>query len=115
MKGGASDGRCREDDDRGGRQEFDAGDLADDPAGDQRAAAGQRQQLRRLRGYQLRDLALELIGLARQTADLPDDLAHDPHARSRLAAAEPAADTFQPLLAVKRARGICSSGQRSCR
>src|SRR5215218_6368332 len=61
----------------------------DQLGGGQRAAARQREQLRRLAPHERLDLALEPVGLAGQLAAVTDEFAGDPHLHGLLAAGQP--------------------------
>ena len=82
---------------------LDAGDLADQLGGGQRAAAGLSSSSAARVRDQGRELAFELADRAGQLADPADQLAGDPHPRCLLGAGEPAAEAVQPDAPVQAA------------
>jgi hypothetical protein len=86
-----------------GAEALDAGDLADQLRGGQRAAAWEREQLRRLAPHERLDLALEPVCLACQLAAVTDEFAGDAHLHRLLAAGQAPTEPLEHLQGAERA------------
>src|SRR3954451_10538175 len=80
-----------------GGEAADAGDLADQLGGGQRAAAAFGQQLRREFGDEAREFSLERVDGTGELADAAQLVTRDPHLRDLFGAREPTGDALLPV------------------